>query len=88
MLLTLYAHKDRFMKKFLFAWVMALAVCVQSGCRTTQVYKAPPGQVKKATGSPSAKPYAPGQVKKATGAKSAKSYAPGQVNKKQKKGKH
>ncbi len=35
------------------------------GCNTTSVsFKAPPGQVKKATGSKSAKPYAPGQQKK------------------------
>ena len=31
---------------------------------TTKVKHAPPGQVKKATGSQSAKPYAPGQQKK------------------------
>jgi hypothetical protein len=38
-----------------------------SSCRvvgTTKVKNAPPGQVKKATGSQSAKPYAPGQRKK------------------------
>lgn len=68
--------------------MMVGAIGAQSGCRTAQVYKAPPGQVKKVTGAQSAKSYAPGQIKKATGAKSAKSYAPGQANKhKGKKGK-
>lgn len=41
--------------------------CMLAGCvvtRTTPGAKAPPGQVKKATGSKSAKPYAPGQQKK------------------------
>jgi len=42
----------------------------------------PPGQVKKETGSQSAKPYAPGQAKKSTGSQSAAPYAPGQQKKK------
>ena len=41
-----------------------------------------PGQIKKETGSQSAKPYAPGQVKKSTGSQSAAPYAPGQQKKK------
>ena len=75
------------MKQFLSTLLIVSAICLQSGCRTTQGPKAPPGQVKKVTGAQSAKPYAPGQVKKVTGAKSAKSYAPGQTNQKGKKGK-
>jgi hypothetical protein len=44
-----------------------MLVLALSCCKTTTIVKtkqAPPGQVKKATGSKSAAPYAPGQQKK------------------------
>jgi hypothetical protein len=53
------------MKKIIFLIVLAIAF---SGCSKTVFIKGngnpPPGQVKKVTGSQSAKPYAPGQKKK------------------------
>jgi hypothetical protein len=65
--------------------IFFLALQLNTACSSkTIVFKpktAPPGQVKKATGSQSAKPYAPGQVKKQTGAKSAKAQSPGQKKK-------
>jgi hypothetical protein len=54
-------------KKFLiFCLAAAMLMQLSTSC-TKKVFitqKAPPGQVKKATGSQSAKPYAPGQQKK------------------------
>ena len=58
--------------KSLSAYVcIILCVLVLASCRETIIVKstphsksAPPGQVKKATGSKSAKQYAPGQAKK------------------------
>jgi hypothetical protein len=47
--------------------VLALVLILSSCTRVMVVQKpkaAPPGQVKKVTGSQSAKPYAPGQQKK------------------------
>ena len=54
--------------------------------KTTTVHtnpngKVPPGQMKKQTGSQSAKPYAPGQQKKQTASQSAKPTPPGQQKK-------
>jgi hypothetical protein len=48
---------------------LTILIFVCSSCSTKNVIvvapkNAPPGQVKKATGSQSAKPYAPGQQKK------------------------
>jgi len=64
----------------------ALVACILTSCSVSQTTttKAPPGQVKKQTGSQSAKPYAPGQQKKVTGSQSAQPYAPGQQKKKKK----
>jgi hypothetical protein len=67
------------MKKLVF--LMILAISASACTKRTLVLKAPPGQVKKATGTNSAKSTAPGQQKKATGTQSAKSYAPGQQKK-------
>jgi len=53
------------MKKLLYLFLL-MAFLTQSAC-TKNVFMghhAPPGQVKKATGSKSAAPYAPGQQKK------------------------
>jgi hypothetical protein len=47
--------------------IFILIIGLGTGCKTTIQLKAktpPPGQVKKATGSKSAKPFAPGQQKK------------------------
>ena len=53
------------MKKILS---LAVVILLLSSCTGVMVAKkpqnAPPGQVKKVTGSQSAKPYAPGQQKK------------------------
>lgn len=63
-------RKSTFFKHILMG---ALVACMLGSCtvtkttkttKSTQAEKAPPGQVKKATGSQSAKPYAPGQQKK------------------------
>ena len=46
---------------------MMLSLVALASCTSTTIVKtkkAPPGQVKKATGSKSAAPYAPGQQKK------------------------
>ena len=68
------------MKKF--ASIIILGILLSSSCKPVVLLKAPPGQVKKATGAKSAKSFAPGQQKKATGSKSAKPFAPGQKKKK------
>jgi hypothetical protein len=68
------------MKKLVF--LMVLAICASACTKKTIVMKAPPGQVKKATGSQSAKSFAPGQQKKAANTQSAKTFAPGQEKKK------
>ena len=67
------------MKKLVI--LIVLAICASACTKKTLVFKAPPGQVKKVTGTQSANPNAPGQQKKATGTQSAKSYAPGQQKK-------
>ncbi|SKC46638.1 hypothetical protein [Ohtaekwangia koreensis] len=49
------------------SWIFMLLLVLSSACKTVIVNnnkKVPPGQMKKATGSKSAKPYAPGQQKK------------------------
>lgn len=71
------------MKRFIPIIVLGFAAAFSSCTKKTTVIKtsAPPGQVKKATGSQSAAPYAPGQVKKNTGSQSAAPYAPGQTKK-------
>jgi hypothetical protein len=55
------------MKKIIFLAILSIAI---SACSKTVVVKSkgglPPGQMKKVTGSQSAKPYAPGQQKKTT----------------------
>jgi hypothetical protein len=55
------------MKKFYTVLLMAV-IMMASSCYTTRTAgnsgKVPPGQIKKATGSKSAKPFAPGQQKK------------------------
>lgn len=50
------------MKKYL-PIIIILALFLNLGCRTIN-FKAPPGQVKKATGTKSAQPFAPGQQKR------------------------
>ncbi len=50
--------------------LLAFSSCVHTTIAKTK--KAPPGQVKKITGSKSASPYAPGQQKKETGQKKKK----------------
>ena len=68
-----------------FAILFVSMVSCSSVITTTSAHDnsgTPPGQVKKETGSQSAKPYAPGQVKKSTGSQSAAPYAPGQQKKK------
>lgn len=50
-------------------WILIIALLFVVSCKSTVVVKSttqkvPPGQMKKATGSQSAKPYAPGQQKK------------------------
>jgi hypothetical protein len=61
--------------------IVLLSALVNVSCSSkTFILKpkgAPPGQVKKATGSQSAKPYAPGQVKKGTSNNSGKSQGKG-----------
>ena len=53
--------------------LIAFISLAYTGCRTVAVTNSSrgssPGQMKKETGSQSAKPYAPGQVKKETGSK-------------------
>ncbi|MFZ6010195.1 MAG: hypothetical protein ACOYXT_07570 [Bacteroidota bacterium] len=44
--------------------LMVMASCTKVVLVNTKPKSPPPGQVKKATGSKSAKPYAPGQQKK------------------------
>jgi len=44
--------------------IIILAMFLSMGCKTTSTVKVPPGQIKKATGAKSAKPFAPGQKKK------------------------
>jgi hypothetical protein len=53
-------------KKFFFIFICAALSMVTQSCLiyNSNAKKSPPGQVKKATGSQSAKPYAPGQQKK------------------------
>ncbi|WP_162926636.1 hypothetical protein [Pedobacter chitinilyticus] len=53
------------MKKKLLIPILCFAVTLFASCYATagNSGKVPPGQVKKATGSKSAKPYAPGQNK-------------------------
>ncbi len=60
------------MKNFV-SIIIILALILSTGCKTTlsikapnNRIKAPPGQVKKVTGTKSAKPFAPGQQKKKT----------------------
>ncbi|MBL0740937.1 quinol oxidase subunit 4 [Chryseolinea lacunae] len=48
----------------IFATACSTAVVGPVSQKPASQKKAPPGQVKKATGSQSAKPYAPGQQKK------------------------
>lgn len=48
----------------LLAMLLLLNSCAQVMVVDSKPKKAPPGQVKKLTGSQSAKPYAPGQQKK------------------------
>lgn len=48
----------------LFALLLLLNSCAHVMVVDNKPKKAPPGQVKKMTGSQSAKPYAPGQQKK------------------------
>jgi hypothetical protein len=54
--------------KNLYLAILFLGIMMTSSCITTRTAgnsgKVPPGQIKKATGSKSAKPYAPGQQKK------------------------
>jgi hypothetical protein len=54
------------MKKIfgLLAMILVLNSCAQVLVVDSKPKKAPPGQIKKVTGSQSAKPYAPGQQKK------------------------
>lgn len=64
-----------------------MGIFLNSCTTTTVVYtrpsgKVPPGQMKKYTGSKSAKAYAPGQQKKTNGAPGNSSNAPGQKKKK------
>jgi len=54
---------------FSFITVVFVAVLLLTSCMGPMIVKSPPkkvppGQMKKATGSQSAKPYAPGQQKK------------------------
>jgi hypothetical protein len=58
--------KSSIMKKLfsLLVMIMILNSCAQLVVVDSKPKKAPPGQVKKVTGSQSAKPYAPGQQKK------------------------
>jgi len=56
------------MKKIIFLAILAISLSGLAACSKTVLIKGngnpPPGQVKKVTGSQSAKPYAPGQKKK------------------------
>jgi hypothetical protein len=47
-----------------FVAILLLTSCMGPMIAKSPPKKVPPGQVKKATGSQSAKPYAPGQQKK------------------------
>jgi hypothetical protein len=58
--------------RYTFRIILVLVSCmlVFSSCKQTTIVKTknpPPGQVKKATGSKSAAPYAPGQQNKSKG---------------------
>ena len=70
-----------------FSAVLIVFSLLGTGCAKKTVVitgthkKVPPGQMKKMTGTKSAKPFAPGQQKKMTGTKSGKSSAPGQQKK-------
>lgn len=46
------------------SFIIVLTMLLSTSCKSTLSLKAPPGQVKKATGTKSAKPFAPGQQKK------------------------
>ena len=59
------------MKKLIcrVSWLLLIVMFFMMSCHSVVVVKdnpkkVPPGQMKKATGSQSAKPYAPGQQKK------------------------
>lgn len=55
------------MTKYLSLIIFILMVGINTSCKTTIQLKtknAPPGQMKKVSGSQSAKPFAPGQQKK------------------------
>ncbi len=55
------------MRKIKLLISLALSLLILGSCtsvKTTGSGKVPPGQAKKVTGSPSAKPYAPGQQNK------------------------
>ncbi len=69
-----------------FAFVLIMSACTKvTVVKTTPNGKVPPGKMKKATGSQSAKPYAPGQQKQAPGASPGNSgNAPGQQKQKKK----
>jgi len=60
-----YTENPTEMKKKLIIPMLCIAVALFASCYATagNSGKVPPGQVKKATGSKSAKPYAPGQNK-------------------------
>jgi hypothetical protein len=70
-----------------FSAVLIALSLLSTGCSKKTVVitgthkKVPPGQMKKMTGSKSAKPFAPGQQKKMTSSKSGKASAPGQQKK-------
>ena len=49
---------------FFFVAILLLSSCMAPVIVKSPPKKVPPGQMKKATGSQSAKPYAPGQQKK------------------------
>lgn len=70
------------MKKLLF--ILAVVAMCAGACTKKVMVKGtpPPGQMKKLTGSKSAKPFAPGQQKKAaTKSSSPSKSAPGQKKK-------
>jgi hypothetical protein len=57
------------MKYLRIVSIVLVSLLALSSCKETTILKtkkAPPGQVKKATGSKSAAPYAPGQQKKSS----------------------
>jgi hypothetical protein len=70
---------------FFLVILLATTSCTKKTLVIIGPKHAPPGQVKKATGSTSAKAYAPGQVKKQQGSSNGNgksSAAPGQKKKK------